>query len=162
MISEIKQIRLNQNLTQDQLSTLLNIPIRTLQHWEQNKRKPNKWVTTLVIDKILSLNYQNEISESSGILSYADIVKKVTEVANTYDIQKVYLFGSYVKGQANKFSDVDLYMETSIQGLAHYAVAEDFRNALNKKVDLLSEHMIIKNSKIDQEIKNTGVLVYER
>lgn len=49
---KFKQARLSAGLTQQNISDWLNIPLRTLQGWETNKRQPTDWVTPLLVDKI--------------------------------------------------------------------------------------------------------------
>ena len=41
-MSNIKQIRINSNLSQKELSIMSNVPIRTLQQYEQNQKDINK------------------------------------------------------------------------------------------------------------------------
>jgi len=161
---ELKQIRINNHLTQKECSDYLNIPINTLRNWEQGARKPSEWIQDLVLNKLLDYNRdKNSIyNEENGILSYTQIKNKVNEVSKKYDINKVYLFGSYAKGLSKELSDIDLFMESEITGLDYFGVVEDFRETLGKGIDLLSNKTVIANSKVDIEIKTTGVLIYER
>ena len=46
------------------------------------------------------------------MLSPEEIRSAVSETAAFYDIDRVYLFGSYARGTANDDSDVDLCLET--------------------------------------------------
>jgi len=160
----LKQIRSNYNMTQEELSLHLNIPLKTLQKWEQGTRETSKWVTDLVIDKLLNFKREQliNVDESHGILNYSQIKSRVNEVAKKYSINKVYLFGSYVKGEATETSDVDLYIESNISGLEFFSVAEDFKESLCKSVDLLSNKNVIEQSEVYKEIMRTGVLIHER
>jgi predicted nucleotidyltransferase len=122
----------------------------------------------LIIDKILftEMTKKLELNEDGDdeirILSFSTIKKEITEVAKDLDIERIYLFGSYVKGDMSPLSDIDLYMESEIYGLDYYGVVERFRNALHKKVDLLSNKTVLPASKIYDEIMKTGVIIYER
>jgi predicted nucleotidyltransferase len=142
----------------------LGIPIKTLRNWEQEIRNPSGWTLNLIIDK--ALDYQRDLhgtfDEKTGILSFMQIKNRVFQVACMYKIDKVYLFGSYAKGLAKESSDIDLYMESEIDGLDYFGLVEHFRETLSKRVDLLSPKMVVANSKVDLEIKETGVLIYER
>jgi predicted nucleotidyltransferase/DNA-binding XRE family transcriptional regulator len=154
-INQIKRLREIFDLTQLQLASLLGIPLKSIQNWEQGQRIPSPWVIDLIYDRAL-INKQNKV------LTYLEIKKAVKEVASKHDIKRVYLFGSYAKGLATPNSDVDLYMETNIKDMTHFGIAEEFRQRLlDKKVDLFSPYTIIKNSKIDLEIKQTGILIFE-
>lgn len=53
--NEIKQARLAAGLTQRQMSTLLEIPLRNIENWETNKNHPPKWAEKLIIEKLNSL-----------------------------------------------------------------------------------------------------------
>jgi len=57
---------------------------------------------------------------------------------------------------------VDLYMVSSLYGLEYFEFVEELRLALKKKVEVLSNKTVEKQSKIEEEITKTGVLIYER
>jgi predicted nucleotidyltransferase len=156
-INQIKKLREIFGLTQLELAALLGIPLKSIQNWEQGQRIPSPWVIDLIYDRAL-INKQN-----NKVLTYLEIKKAVKEVASKHDIKRVYLFGSYAKGLATPNSDIDLYMETNIKDMTHFGIAEEFRQRLlDKKVELFSPYTIIKNSKIDLEIKQTGILIFEK
>ncbi len=164
MINVIKQIRENLNLTQLELANLLNIPLKTIKNWEQNQRTPSSYIVDLIINNILSLANEKNLEEENEeqILSFVTIKDKTNEIVKSYDIEKVYLYGSYAKGEANIYSDIDLYMISNVDGLEYFGLIEKLRNSLNKKVDLLSNKTVLKGSLIEKEIKKTGILIYER
>ena len=71
-------------------------------------------------------------------------------------ILKAYLFGSYVRGEANEQSDIDLLVEldyTQKIGLKFVQWQLDLEDLLQKKVDLISENGVSKYIKpiIDKE-----------
>ena len=160
----IKTIRDNIGLTQEQVAILTGVPVKTLRNWEQEVRKPSKWTLDLIIDRLLrkEIEKQLKIDDESGVLSYLTIKEKVSEVAKVYDVNKIYLFGSYVNGQATEQSDVDLYMDSNLFGLEYFGFAEKLREKLHKKVGLLSNRTVKEMSAISEEIETTGILIYER
>ena len=162
MYSDLKQLRLNNKLTQKQCSEYLRIPITTLRNWEQGIRKPGIGILDIVLDKLMDYNRETNsiISEESGILSFLQIKEKVKLVAQQYNINSVYLFGSYALGIPNEMSDIDLYMDSNIGGLEYFGLIEDFRVNLKKGVDLLSTKTVIEGSKVFNEIQKTGILIY--
>ena len=156
-INDIKKLRELFGLTQLQLADLLGIPVKNIKNWEQGQRSPSPWVIDLIYDKTIAN------SQHKKVLSFLEIKQAVKEVAKKHDIKRVYLFGSYAKGEATPNSDIDLYMETKIKGLSHFGIAEEFREKLDdKKIDLFSPMLVIKNSRLDLEIKKSGILLYER
>lgn len=86
-----------------------------------------------------------------------------TTLANTV-VQQVILFGSYAKQNADKKSDLDLIIDTkgTLLGFSLFELIEKIEKAFKKNVDAFEKIEIIENSKIDMEIKQTGVVVYEK
>ena len=164
MNQPLKTIRDNLDLTQEELANLIGIPINTIRNWEQETRKPSSWSLDLLIDRLLREMNEKElvIDESTGILSFMAIKKIITQVAQNYDVKRVYLFGSYAKGKATPISDVDLYIESSLYGLEFFGFVESLREKLKKKVGVLSDRIIEAKSPIAEEIERTGILIYER
>ena len=164
MNQPLKTIRDNLDLTQEELANLIGIPINTIRNWEQETRKPSSWSLDLLIDRILREMSEKRslIDESTGILSFMAIKKIITQVAQNYDVKRVYLFGSYAKGKATPISDVDLYIESSLYGLEFFEFVESLREKLKKKVGVLSDRIIEAKSPIAEEIERTGILIYER
>ena len=164
----LKTVRENIGLTQEQVSLLTGVPVKTLRNWEQGVRKPSEWTVDLIIDKMLSAEMQKNIElsidgdDETNILTFSSIKMRITEVVKDLDIDKVYLFGSYVNGDASPLSDIDLYMESDIFGLEFFGVIEKLRMNLHKKIDLLSNRTVLVDSKIYKEIMKTGVAIYER
>jgi predicted nucleotidyltransferase len=93
--------------------------------------------------------------------------KKNIEIIKTYladkPVNKAYLFGSYVRGEANKTSDVDILVELDYSqriGLLFIQMQLDLEELLHKKVDLVSSNGVSKYLKpiIDHEKE----LIYAR
>ncbi len=163
MKSNIQMVRENLGLTQIELSNILNIPVKTIRNWEQNIRIPSDYIVELIIDTILRQQREETLKNDDNYTpSFLTIKDKVQSVASLYNIDRVYLYGSYAKGKETPLSDIDLYMISEIDGLDYFGVIEDLRNSLNKKIDLLSNKTIHKDSEIEKEIKRTGILIYER
>lgn len=55
LMSRIKELRLQAELTQKQMSDLFKIPIRTLQDWEGERRTPPEWASLLICEKLESM-----------------------------------------------------------------------------------------------------------
>ena len=89
------------------------------------------------------------------------ILKKILENMPVYS---VVLFGSYAKNLATANSDLDLVIDTKEQlmGFKLYSLITKIEEEFNKNIDAFEKSEIIENSKIDEEIKKTGVVVYEK
>lgn len=79
-------------------------------------------------------------------------------------VDEVILFGSYAKETADKDSDIDLVIDSKerLLGFKLYSLISQIEDTFNKQVDGFEKSEIIENSKIDKEIKKTGVVIYEK
>ena len=96
-----------------------------------------------------------------NIYSVNDIKRILQPVFKKHNIKKAVLFGSYAKGLADDKSDIDIMVDSNLRGLAFYGLLEDVVNAIGLQVDLLDKRQIIPASKIQIEINNSGVVIYE-
>ena len=81
-------------------------------------------------------------------------------VFSRYNVKKAILFGSYVKGTAAENSDVDIYVDSGLRGMAFFGLLEDVVTSLDKNVDLIDKVQILPDSEVDKEIQSTGVVIY--
>ena len=85
----------------------------------------------------------------------------VSPLAQRYGAERVYLFGSYARGDAHDDSDIDLRIDKGdIHGLQFAYLLGDLEDALKIPVDLIS------TTGMDQAfldaIRSEEVLLYER
>lgn len=83
-------------------------------------------------------------------------LESIKEYFITQPVLKAYLFGSYVRGQADKESDIDILVDLDYSqkiGLQFVQMKLDLENILNSKVDLVSSNGLSKYIKpiIDTE-----------
>lgn len=64
----------------------------------------------------------------------------VTPIAQKYGVERIYLFGSYARGEADTNSDIDLRIDKgSLKGMfALCGLYTEIQEALNSKVDVLT------------------------
>lgn len=93
----------------------------------------------------------------------------VTELSNVlspvfrrYDVDRAVLFGSRAKGTNAPNSDIDLLVDSKLKGLRFIGLVEAVRDAVQLDVDMFDVRHIEKNSMVDREIRDTGVLIYEK
>ena len=86
------------------------------------------------------------------------------ELLRDKPVYQVILFGSYAKQKATKESDVDLIIDTNseLKGFALLKLICQIEEKLKKNIDGFEKYEIIEDSAIDKEIKETGVVVYEK
>lgn len=87
---------------------------------------------------------------------------RLTPVFSKNNVRRATLFGSYVKGKATPRSDVDLLVDSGLRGMQFFGLLEDVCTSLECDVDLIDVQDIVPDSKIDQEIRRTGVIIYEQ
>ena len=83
-------------------------------------------------------------------------LETIKEYFRTRPVLKAYLFGSYVRGQANNHSDIDILVDldyTQRIGLGFVQMQNDLENMLKTKVDLVSSNGLSKYIKpiVDEE-----------
>lgn len=94
------------------------------------------------------------------IASLSDIQKVVSTLSEQYGAERVYLFGSYARGDMTKDSDIDLRIDKgSIRGLELAGLLVDLEDALGVPVDLIPTTSL--DARFLQSIQKDEVLLYE-
>lgn len=96
------------------------------------------------------------------VLSIDTIHDRVNSLAPNYDIERIYLFGSYAKGCATNESDIDICIESSSSFSLFQAgeFAYKLRGILGKQIDLASPSSLYPFVKNNYE--SDKVMIYER
>ena len=79
-----------------------------------------------------------------------------------HGVKRAVLFGSYAKGSATPRSDVDLVVDSGLRGLAFFGLLESVATALDTPVDLIDVSQIERGSRIDKEVEQSGVKIFEQ
>lgn len=154
---KLKELRIEKELTQKEAAILLGVSLRSYKQYENDDSKSDKVKYKYFIDTLTKYNY---IDETHGVLSLNKVINIVTNVLKKYNVNYCYLFGSYATNEANEKSDVDLLIDTSITGMAFFGLAEELREALHKKVDLLNQAQLSNNPTLIKEILMKGLRIY--
>lgn len=111
---------------------------------------------------------RKDMQNRDGTLSIDSLRMLMLPVVKHYRIKKVFLIGSYARGQATKDSDVDLVVSGgSFDGLYDFSAAiEQFEKAFNRKTDLIMEDAALKDEsrsgkRFRKNVENERVLIYE-
>ena len=89
-----------------------------------------------------------------------EIKEIVAALAAQYGAERIYLFGSYARGDADKNSGIDLRIDKgAIRGLQIGGLAADLEDALGIPVDLVPTGRL--DSKFLNSISDDEVLLYE-
>lgn len=106
----------------------------------------------------------DELEKIYTIDEIKSILKKyIQENKELYKINKVVLFGSYARGEADKFSDIDLIILDSpdFYGMRSICFYSELKEIFKKDVDSFIEKSVDKTSRFYQNILKEGVIVYE-
>ncbi|MDR1741518.1 MAG: DUF86 domain-containing protein [Synergistaceae bacterium] len=99
---------------------------------------------------------------SEGVIYSVDRISEMLRpVLAGHGVKRAVLFGSYAKGEASPKSDVDLVVDSGLEGLAFVGLIQEIHATLDKDVDLLDVTHIDEGSAIYSEIARHGVTVYE-
>ena len=150
---ELKELRKQLGLTQPEAASILKIPFRTYCRYEDEEQ----YKGTFKYNQMISLlsDYADKV-----ILSIDLIKNTVADICKKYDVDSVYLFGSYAKNKATSESDIDLMIVSRIEGIEYYQLLNELETRLRKKIDLLRLETAIQNVKLMNEILIDGVKIY--
>jgi predicted nucleotidyltransferase len=98
------------------------------------------------------------------IYSIDEIKSRLLPVFSAAPIEKAIIFGSYAKGNPKRSSDVDIVIDSGgkIRGIDFFGVLEDIVEILDIPVDLIEASQIINGSHVENELLETGIVIYER
>lgn len=153
----LREVRLQNKLTQEQAAKILGITRRTYVNYEAGKLKEDSFKYRYVVE---TLQKATLVDEEHGILTLEEIQETCNEVFKNYEIEYCYLFGSYAKGKANEKSDVDLLISMPVNGIKFFELVELLREKLRKKVDLLDMTQLDNNPVLVREILRDGIKIY--
>lgn len=154
---ELRELRLEKKMTQQQVADLMGISLRSYISYENDEKKKDTLKYNYIKEKLSDIN---PIDEENGILEMEDIVQKCAKVFEQYDVNFCYLFGSYAKGKATPTSDVDLLISVNVRGLKFFGLVEEIRETLHKRVDVLDINQLKDNLELTEEILRDGVKIY--
>ena len=97
------------------------------------------------------------------ILTQEQIKKVISDFFSKKPVDKVWLFGSYSRGEADENSDVDVLVTIDYSiptGWDYFTWNEQLAKKLNKKVDIVSAGW--ENKFIKPNIDKDKMIIYER
>lgn len=102
---------------------------------------------------------------SDHVYSIDEIRDIITPIAKLHGVDKVFLFGSYARGDATASSDVDLCVDApALRGLfALGGLYADLEDALSKRIDVVTTGSLKynKDETFLDNLRKDRVLLYE-
>ena len=103
---------------------------------------------------------------TGDVYSINQIQNIVAPIAKRYNVNSVYLFGSYARGCATEASDIDLCVDApALRGMFGLgALYADLEDALRKKLDLITFGSLKynKDTRFLENLRKDRVLLYEQ
>ena len=81
-----------------------------------------------------------------------------------HGIVRAIVFGSYAKGTATEKSDIDIVIDSAgfLRGINFFEAQAELERALPIASDIFEQREVKEGSKMQAEILNSGVVIYER
>lgn len=99
------------------------------------------------------------------VYSIAEIIDIISPIVKDHGVDRVYLFGSYARGEANEYSDIDLCIDAAaIRGMfAMGGLYADLEEALQKRLDIVTVKSLKYNTDVAfvENMQKDRVLIYE-
>ena len=153
----LRDLRKQKGLTQAECAQYLGVPLRTYQNYESDAKKQDNIKYRYMLQKLTEYGF---IDETHGILSVQEIMNVCDDVFPKYGVEYAYLFGSYAKGDPTDASDVDILISTTAAGLRFFELAEELREKLRKRTDLIGKEQLRQNEDLMNEILRDGIRIY--
>ena len=108
------------------------------------------------------LNYKKGFQKMNDkIFTITDIKALVKPIAEKYNVDEIYLFGSYARNEANQNSDLDflVFGGRNFKLTMIFSLAEELRAILNKNVDVFEINEINQDSEFYKTIMKERIRV---
>ena len=101
---------------------------------------------------------------SKKVYTIEEIKLILSNLLENMPVYKVVLFGSYANNSADSSSDLDFILDTNntLMGFKLLNLIALIEDAFEKQDDAFEVTEIIEDSRIDKEIRESGVVVYEK
>ena len=98
---------------------------------------------------------------SENVFTISKIKEIVKPISEKYNVEEIYLFGSYARGEATKDSDLDflVFGGKSFKLTMIFELAEELREAFQKEVDVFEIHEVNTDSAFYSSIMKERLIV---
>ena len=156
-MNQLRQKRKELGLTQIQAANACGVSRRTYQTYEET----NNLNTTY--DELIRKLDEMGVLDGSNYISNVKYIKQVCKqlFKEKYpEIECAYLFGSYARGEATGYSDIDILVVCPPIGMKFYGIAAELEEQLHKQIDLHSSRELVKCERFIEEILKDGIKIY--
>lgn len=105
------------------------------------------------------------------VYTLEELKKRIVPVAEKYQLQAVYIFGSYARNEATEDSDVDVLIDREgsiVKGIVMGGLYNDLCESLGKQVDLVTTYALTQDGKKDrtpwftENVMKERIAIYEK
>ena len=156
-MSELRELRKNIGITQEEAAKMVGVSRRTYQTYEENDVDNDTYKKIVGTLKNIKASKCEDV-----ILSISYIKKCAVEIFTQHpEVRCAYLFGSYARGEADKESDVDiLVVLKEAMGLSFFGMGGDLMRALGKRVDLVTDNQLVDDAFFIEQVLVDGIKIY--
>ena len=138
------------------LDILNNKQVKLSNSWEENKNK--KFYFPIIVN-----NDNYECNRIHPLMQ--KMVNKIYNfVSNTYEIEKVIIFGSSINIRCNRNSDIDIAVKIKSESFNRNVqnnISEQIQEITEYNSDIIWLNTIDQNTKLFNNINTKGVIIYE-
>ncbi|MBQ7994625.1 MAG: helix-turn-helix transcriptional regulator [Bacilli bacterium] len=154
---ELKQLRKSKKITQVEAASFLEVPYRTYQSYEEDPKKQNSIKYKYMIDK---LSKYGVITENFGVYKI-DSIKAISKpILKDYETDFAFIAGEYAKNKAKGSSTITIIISTKASGLRFFKLSNDLKEALKKRINLVSVSNLKNDEKLLIETLLYGVRIF--
>ena len=155
-MNELRSIRKNIGITQEEAAKMVGVSRRTYQTYEE------KEIINKAYDEILEALKNIDTGYTFNFVLNAKVIKKRCEgiFAKYPEVECAYLYGSYARGEADEDSDVDILVVVKPIGMKFFSIAADLEDVLGKKVDLQTIEQVNDNIKFMKRFLKESIKIY--
>ena len=89
-MGELKDIRIEKRMTQQEVADLVGISLRSYKSYENEEEKSGSIKYKYILERLEQINF---VDEEHGLLTIEDITRKCANVFQHYEVKFCYLFG---------------------------------------------------------------------
>ena len=158
-MNELREKRRELGLTQVQAALSCGVSRRTYQSYEEGNLK------NATYDELYEkLNDLGVLDNTNFVANVKHIKRVCNEVLSKHypEVQSVYLFGSYARGDATGKSDIDLLVVCPPMGMKFYGIASDLEAKLHKHIDLHTHRQLVDNEQFLENVLKDAIKIYSQ
>ena len=155
-MNELRQIRKNIGITQEEAAKMVGVSRRTYQTYEEENKNNDSY------NELLQLLKDIEEANTFKFILNPKIIKRRCEgvFLKHPEVKCAYLYGSYARGEADIDSDVDILVVEHGMGIEFFAMAGELKEMLGKDVDLQTHRQVSGDDFFLEQLLKDGIKIY--